>query len=340
LGRSEAASASERAIEIPDSICFSESSFSNVSEFIVSGDFLTNIQQNREKRMSCGNFTSYLCKLNVCRMIAIGFTIRPGLALSVLLVLTTVSCRKNEAPAAATPHGAIAFTVENRIEGEPVEFNQLIYTNAAGNNYMITDLMYFISDITCYRSDGSRCIINHPRDIFYIDEKSEASRVLAPGDEVPTGDYDSITFVFGIPEAKNSSNRFVNPPEVFMGWPVVLGGGYHYMMMNGKWTDPQGVMQPFNLHLGRGQLYRGDSCIIDSIYAFVPNCFTVSLPGSSFRISDGETAMFRLTMNIENWFDDPYVYDHNHWGGAIMQNQPAMQMARENGHDVFSIVKL
>jgi hypothetical protein len=42
-------------------------------------------------------------------------------------------------------------------------------------------------------------------------------------------------------------------------------------------------------------------------------------------------------MNIESWFQTPHIYDHNYWGGAIMQNQAAMQMAKENGFDVFEI---
>ena len=32
---------------------------------------------------------------------------------------------------------------------------------------------------------------------------------------------------------------FVNPPEVNMMWPDVLGGGYHYLMLNGKWKTPE-----------------------------------------------------------------------------------------------------
>ncbi len=34
-----------------------------------------------------------------------------------------------------------------------------------------------------------------------------------------------------------------------------------------------------------------------------------------------------------------HIYDHNYWGGAIMQNQPAMHMAKENGFDVFTVGK-
>ena len=125
-----------------------------------------------------------------------------------------------------------------------------------------------------------------------------------------------------------------------MFWPEVLGGGYHYMMLDGKWKDTTGTLQPFNFHLGIGQLYHGTGFNTDSIYAFVQNYFRVSLPGSSFLLNNNDTLSFNLSMNLESWFETPSVFDFNQWGGAIMQNQTAMEMTRENGKDVFSILPL
>lgn len=250
------------------------------------------------------------------------------------------SCKKNNEPVPAPPSGTIIFSADHRVNGQELKRNELIYTNAAGNPYLITDLMYFISDITLYRNDGTKTVIGSWKDIFYIDEDMPETKTIMFPDRIPAGTYDSIGFTFGISEAKNKSFMYVNPPEVLMGWPEVLGGGYHYMMMNGKWKDAEGEIMPFNFHLGIGQLYKGSTYNVDSIYAFVHNCFTVSLPGSGFQLNGQDSVTFRLTMNLENWFENPHIYDHNYWGGAIMQNQAAMQMARKNGWNVFSIVKL
>jgi hypothetical protein len=257
-----------------------------------------------------------------------------------LLLLLFTGCKKCDDPIPYVPSGTIVFSVDHQVDGEPLKLNEQVYTNAAGNEYLITDVRYFISDITFYRSDGSRKAIGEVRDIFYIDENIAYTKTISFPDKMPAGTYDSITFIFGISEAKNKSNIFLNPPESIMGWPVVLGGGYHYMMMNGKWKDINGQIMPFNFHLGIGQLYKGSGYNVDSIYAFVQNYFTVSLPGSSFTMNDQEKITFGLTMHIQNWFENPHVYDHNHWGGAIMQKQPAMQMAKENGWNVFSIRRL
>jgi hypothetical protein len=214
----------------------------------------------------------------------------------------------------------------------------LIYTNAAENQYLITEVKYFISDITFYRNDGLNKIIGDWKDIFYVDENIPETKTIRFFDKIPIGTYDSITFIFGISEMKNKSFMYVNPPEVDMFWPEVLGGGYHYMMINGKWKDTTGLIQPFNFHLGIGQLYQGNTTNVDSIYAFVQNFFTVHLPGSAFIMKDQDTLAFSITMNIENWFESPHIFDFNQWGGAIMQNQQAMQIVKENGWNVFSIM--
>jgi len=257
-----------------------------------------------------------------------------------LLLIFLTGCKTNTDPVPVTPSGAVAFYIDHLVNGAPLKRNELIYTNAAGNEYMVTDLMYFISDITFYNHDGTRKIIGEVKDIFYVDESLAETKTLMFPDKIPAGTYDSITFIFGISEAKNKSNMFVNPPEAIMGWPAILGGGYHYMMMNGKWKDPGGLLMPFNFHLGIGQLYKGCGYDVDSICAFVQNWFTVSLPGSSFTMADNEQVRFGIAMQIEQWFENPHVYDHNYWGGAIMQKQPAMQMVKENGWDVFTLRRL
>jgi hypothetical protein len=250
------------------------------------------------------------------------------------------ACKKGDNSTPATPSGKVVFLMNHQVNGLPLKENELIYTNAAGNEYLINEVKYFISDITFYRKDGSQKVIGDWKDIFYVDENIPETKMIQFYDKIPPGTYDSITFVFGISEQKNKSFIFVNPPEVNMFWPEVLGGGYHYMMINGKWKDTTGFNMPFNFHLGIGQLYHGNNYNVDSIYTFVQNYFTVHLPGSSFIMEDQKTQTFRITMNIEKWFENPHIFDFNQWGGAIMQNQQAMQMVKENGWDVFSITQL
>ena len=252
------------------------------------------------------------------------------------LLLTNISCN-NDTPDEEETAGHISFTFSHLVDGLPLQKDNMKYLNTAGNPYEINQVMYFISDVILHNSDGTQKLISDWTDNHYVDIDIPSTLTWDVYDDITAGTYDSITFIFGFTGEKNKSFMFVNPPEVNMMWPDILGGGYHYMMINGSWKDNGNVTKSFAFHMGIGQLYKSNVIEVDSIYAFVQNYFTVSLPASAFTIEKNKTRRIELIMNIESWFKTPHIYDHNYWGGAIMQDQAAMQMAKENGFDVFEV---
>lgn len=252
------------------------------------------------------------------------------------LMLANVSCN-NDKPEPSQNKGHISFSFTHFINGLPLEKDNMKYVNAAGNPYEINQVMYFISDVTLHKSDGTKKLISDWTDIHYVDIDIPETLKWDVYDDIQAGAYDSVSFIFGITGEKNKSFMFVNPPEVNMMWPDILGGGYHYMMMNGSWKDNSNVIKSFAFHLGIGQLYKNNVIVVDSITAFVQNYFNAKLPNSAFTIEENKTRQMEIIMNIDRWFKTPHIYDHNYWGGTIMQNQPAMQMVKENGFDVFTV---
>ena len=252
------------------------------------------------------------------------------------LLLINVSCNNDE-PDDNTTSGHISFSFTHLVDGLALQKDNMKYVNAAGNPYEINQVMYFISDVTLHKSDGTKKLISDWKDIHYVDIDIPETLKWDVYDDIPAGAYDSVSFVFGITGEKNKSFMFVNPPEVNMMWPDILGGGYHYMMINGSWKDDANVIKSYAFHMGIGQLYKSNVIEVDSIYAFVQNYFSVKLPNSAFTVEANKTRQIEIIMNIDSWFKTPHIYNHNYWGGAIMQNQPAMQMAKENGVDVFKI---
>jgi hypothetical protein len=122
-----------------------------------------------------------------------------------------------------------------------------------------------------------------------------------------------------------------------MFWPAPLGGGYHYMKLNGEWIDSLSNIRLFNFHMGIGQIYAGGVISIDSITGYVQNYFAATLPSSSFTLDSAGTKEIAIIMNVESWFETPHVWDFDYWGSNIMQNQAAMNTAKENGFDVFTL---
>ena len=202
-----------------------------------------------------------------------------------------------------------------------------MYRNAAGNLYEVNDVQFFISHVKLETASREIVEVADNQGIHYTDIRIPGTLSWSIADELPAEEYKSITFVFGLEEEQNTTGYFPNPPENNMSWPDILGGGYHYMKINGRWIDGSGVRQPFNLHSGR----------IATDNGFADNTFTVTLPLSQFAIIHKETAELTLQMNVNAWFSNPYLFDFNVFGGSIMQNSEAQEVIRENGRDVFSV---
>lgn len=280
------------------------------------------------------------------------------LYVSVLVIFLFQACQKKEKSPAET--ASVSLQVKHQVNGNALQTDAMIYTNEAGNRYLITNIQWFISQVKLVNSDGKSIdfLDNLGHDFFYIDTDLPASETIISAAIIPEGSYHTLKFTFGFDADNNQSHRFVNPPESFMFWPEYLGGGYHYMKLNGKWIDEHGYMAPFNFHLGIGQEYyeegKSSSDFFDfgksigyahcegyqpphklnPVMAFIQNYFEVSIP-VSLSVRRDETNAIDLVMQIENWFKGYTTYDHDDWGGSIMQNQQAMEIGIRNGLQVF-----
>jgi hypothetical protein len=253
-------------------------------------------------------------------------------------LLFSISCDKDDPhDDLPQPSGKITIKFEHYLDDQPVVYNnKLGYTNEAGNKYEIREIKYFISDVKLYKNDKVVKEIKDWEDIYYVDTNDSLTFTWKVFDVIPLGTYDKISFVFGIRGEKNNSYMYPNSPENAMFWPDHLGGGYHYLMINGFWLDDQDRRNGFNFHLGIGQ--ERDSA--DNIIGFIQNYYTVEL-SEDFTISQNQNKEILLRMNVEEWFKNPYTYNHDEWGGDIMEKQDAMMRARENGKvGVWEIVSI
>ena len=235
------------------------------------------------------------------------------------MALVLVACTKPKS------QGDLTLNVGYSINGKPLITDTLCYINEAGNEFMITEIQWFLSQIELQDEQGV-WIPMEPR-IFYIDTNIPESQTYRIS-SIPTGKYKTLRFTFGLDEEDNRTGLFSDPPESHMFWPEPLGGGYHYMKLNGKYLDENEELAPLNIHLGIGQN--------ESHTEFYQNYFSVEIP-IDFAILENAENQLNLTMIIDNWFRNPNLYDFNEYGSAIMQNQAAQQALKENGNDVFKI---
>jgi hypothetical protein len=259
------------------------------------------------------------------------------LPLLVLVTLSLSSCRHEVSePPVINPSVIIKFS--HWVQNTPLSLDTMIYSTASGNAYMVNDVQYFISDVVFYRRGGMNYHVTDDDSIHYADIRIQPTLSWKLETLLPEGMYDSLSFTFGMNEQRNRSNRFSDPPERDMFWPDVLGGGYHYMKMNLKWkNDTMPLPEPFNFHLGIGQISSRAGTSSDSIIGFVQNFFTVTLPLSSFEISNNTIAVLDLRMNIEKWFDGEVAFNFAGYPYGTMQDESAMENACRNGRHAFEI---
>ena len=228
----------------------------------------------------------------------------------------------NYCPGASIDNGScqyddVSLTVEfvHNVGSASVNFDTLIYVSNAGNSYSVELLKYFISDIRFHSSTGSDVLVD---EIHYVDARESATTTYLPATKVKKGSYTHVSFVFGIDENKNTTGLFTNPPEVLMEWPVLMGGGYHMMKLEGR-HDSSGVFKSYRAHLG-------------SLNG-VPSHVDVTLSSMSFTAENN--LILTLNMDINKWFETPNIFDMNDIE-SIMADSTKQAQLTQNGVDVFS----
>ena len=251
--------------------------------------------------------------------------------LVIVFALLAVACTKPNEKA------EINLKIGYEVNGKPLVTDSLCYENEAGNQFLITEIQWFLSNIELKNEAGDWIILHQPglsdtldiSRVYYIDTDISESQTLQSS-PVKVGHYTAIRFTFGLDETDNYSGLFSDPPESEMFWPDMLGGGYHYMKLNGKYLNTEGRLAPLAIHLGIGQN--------EDFTEFYQTYFNVELP-IDFNVKANTENQLDLTMVIDNWFRNPHTIDFNEFGSHIMQNQTAQRLLNGNGKDVFRIGK-
>ncbi len=230
------------------------------------------------------------------------------------MIVGLASCAKDDDTSPQQVDNRLSLNLVFKSGVSPLVFDTILYTNAAGNNYSVSRLQFYISNIELIRPDSTTVDIS---DYNYVDARE--SGTLNINRKIPaTGQFIGMKLQVGLDSAHNISNFLPATVEnINMAWPDMMGGGYHFMKFEGKFVD--GLSQPgFAMHIGRND--------------YLVHC-TVS---HSFTLSEGTNTM-DLVMDLNEWFENPQIYDFNVDGNYSMGVMAAMMKLSENGKDIFSL---
>jgi hypothetical protein len=213
--------------------------------------------------------------------------------------------------------GTLTIHLDHQVAGQELNVDPVAtYTNAAGNVYSVSLLEYIISDVDLVNTSGAT---HRLRDEHYRNAAIAATGSFTSLD-VPAGEYHALRFTFGVSAERNITGSLPNTTDFAnMEWPTQMGGGYHYMRLEGLF-DNGGSSQAFLSHTGPSG--GGD-------FSFV-----VELP-LSMHVDGGDSEV-HVVMDLNEWFEDPHVYDFAAQG-MIMGNADAQLTHQDNGQTVFHI---
>lgn len=236
--------------------------------------------------------------------------------LLVLCFYTIVGCSHRDisySPAISS-YGGLSIIINHSVNNQLLLWDSIKYHNEAGNVYSISKLQYYISNIRLYKNNN---IVQQNDSAYYIDAKHQYSSVML----IPTllaGVYDSVALTIGLLPFQNISYGLPTTIEnTNMGWPDAMGGGYHFLKLEGHWKDAA-VVNGFALHVGKSGFHceAGFACNLD--------------------VRANQITNLNIMMNINEWFRKPAEYDFSSDGVYSMGNEVLMRKIIVNGQDVFS----
>ncbi|MDG2449382.1 MAG: hypothetical protein P8M34_07080 [Saprospiraceae bacterium] len=202
-------------------------------------------------------------------------------------------------------------------DGNPLIMDSMMYINQEDESYSVQTVRYLISDITLHSDNGTDTIL---KEVHFVDRSLEQSLTL----KIPvTGnkDYTTISFTMGLDSTKNFTDLFLN--ENFFpsfAWPEFLGGGYHYMQLEG---DLNTVFNGYTTHTGGTN---------GTDFSF-KKAFQIAINKGN------ETQDIYINMEITNWYKNPETF--NITTNGIMGDLNSQIILQKNGiEDVFSVYTL
>ena len=229
-------------------------------------------------------------------------------------------------PTPTATSGSLTFTFAHHFAGTTVtaaDFNLFNYVNANDDTLSITKLRYLISDIRLYKSNGDSIMIDGYQ---LVDLTNSATLTYSPttATNIPFDSYTGISFIFGFDSTDNVSNVYPDLNSASWNWPAMIGGGYHFMQMEGKYRE-QGNDSTYAYHMGMAY-----------------NMMTSTAEQNYFKADLGaititNNATIQIKMDISEWYKNPSNWDLNQYHSNLMMNYTAQKLMNTIGKDVFSL---
>ena len=246
-------------------------------------------------------------------------------AFLVLLVLPFVACDKGDDEQAQqnTPVsvGFLHSFYEAAVDSS--NFNTIQYTNGFGTSLSITRLRYLITQVSFTNQDGIKTLVKD----YHLVDLSQDNTLTINDILLPPGAY-NLKMRFGFTEATNTTSVYPDLNAASWNVPENLGGGYHYMQMEGRYLDTTDELFIYAYHTISAVQNPGPENTREDT--------SIEIDLGEITVPQGATQI-NVNMRIDQWFENPNLWNLSELNGLLMGNYTAQKMMQENGQNVFSL---
>lgn len=205
------------------------------------------------------------------------------------------------------------------------DFNTIQFTNAFGNKLSIERLRYLISKIKLTTSNGEVIALD---EYTLVDLEDPNTLSFTSNQMINVGNYTKVSFIFGFTNEDNTDGTYSDLNSASWNVPAMLGGGYHYMQLDGKYQNNAGIESGYNYHAIRAADNPGPNPTFPQDTFFEVNLGAITLT---------ENTQITIRMDIDQWFENPYLWDLNVYNQMLMPNSAAQILMYDNGQNVFNL---
>ncbi|WP_299681301.1 MbnP family protein [uncultured Tenacibaculum sp.] len=246
---------------------------------------------------------------------------------SLITLLLIVSCSSNEDDTLQSKKITINFIHKwDDVVVTKADFNTVKFETRNEDKVSIERYRYVLSNIKLVDANNNETPLS---DYLLVDLGEEQNLIFETDKIVLNGTY-SLDFTFGFTDEDNKDGEYADLNSANFNVPAMLGGGYHYMQFDGKFTSSTTTAATgFNYHAIRA------ANITDPANPTYQDT-SIAVKLTDIEVTNNDI-IIDVNIDINQWFEDPNTWDLNTLNQMLMPNFDAQILMNANGSTVFSL---
>ncbi|WP_442264520.1 MbnP family protein [Tenacibaculum sp. ZS6-P6] len=245
---------------------------------------------------------------------------------SLITLLLLVSCSSNEDDTLQSKKITINFVHKwDDTVVTKADFNTEKFETRNEDKVSIERYRYVLSNIKLVDANNNETPLS---DYLLVDLGEEQNLIFETDKIVLNGTY-SLNFTFGFTDEDNKDGEYSDLNVDFF-VPSNLGGGYHYMQFDGKFTSATTTTATgFNYHVIRA------ANITDPANPTYQDT-SIAVKLTDIKVTNNDV-IINVNVDINQWFENPNTWNLNTLNQMLMPNFDAQLLMSSNGTTVFSL---